>query len=89
MKLSALEELVLGTLSFYEPMTFSNIILDFSSELLKDFPNFDKSDLEAILKELEKKKLIKKIILDRSPHKEFAWIRLYPKRSWWKRIFSL
>lgn len=82
---SKLEELVLMTLSFYEPMTFSNIILDFDNDQLKDFPDFSREELVDILALLKKKKLIKQITLD----KEAAWIRVYPKRSWWKRLFSL
>ena len=78
-----LEELVLVTLSFFEPMTFSQIILDFDSDLLKDFPDFDKEQLQEIINSLERKKLIKKLTID----KEMGWIRVLPKRSWWKRFF--
>ncbi len=78
-----LNDLVLSTLSFYEPMTFSRIILDFDNNSLSDFPEFTKEDLQEILKVLEKKKLIKRVTLD----KEEAWIRVLPKRAWWKRFF--
>ncbi|MDD4974083.1 MAG: hypothetical protein PHY93_07010 [Bacteriovorax sp.] len=80
-----LENLVLATLSFFEPMTFSQIILDFDSDLLKDFPDFDKEQLQNIINLLEKKKLIKRVTID----KERGWIRIHPKRSWWKRLFPL
>jgi transcription initiation factor IIE alpha subunit len=80
-----LENLVLATLSFFEPMTFSQIILDFDSDLLKDFPNFDKEQLQDIINLLEKKKLIKRVTID----KERGWLRVHPKRSWWKRLFPL
>jgi DNA-binding HxlR family transcriptional regulator len=80
-----LEEQVLVTLSFYEAMTFSQIILDFDSTILSDYPDFDKEMLSKILKELESKKLIKKVKID----KEMGWIRVLPKRSWWKRLFPL
>ncbi|MDO9182716.1 MAG: hypothetical protein Q7U04_09920 [Bacteriovorax sp.] len=73
-----IENLVLMTLSFFEPMTFSQVILDFDNDLLKDFPEFDKVELQKILNLLEKKKLIKKILID----KEMGWIRIHPKRSW-------
>lgn len=84
-KHSTLEELVLVTLSFYEPMTFSNIILDFNSEALAEFPDFDKEQLHALIKDLEDKKLIKRVTID----KEVGWLRIHPRRSWWKRLFSL
>jgi hypothetical protein len=78
-----LENLILMTLSFFEPMTFSQIILDFDNDLLKDFPDFDKEALQGILILLENKKQIKKINID----KEDGWIRIHPKKSWWKRLF--
>lgn len=78
-----LNDLVLSTLSFYEPMTFSRIILDFDNEILKDFPEFDKEDLKMILNNLKKQKLIKSTKIE----KEEAWIRVLPKRPWWKRLF--
>lgn len=80
-----LEDLVLSTLSFYEPMTFSNIILDFDSEALSEFPQFDKEELQQILVQLQKKKLIKKIKIE----SETGWIRVLPRRPWWKRLFTL
>ena len=83
-----LEEFVLSTLSFYEPMTFSRIILDFNGEALKAYPNFDREELQATLKNLEKKKLVKPVTID----KEVGWIRIHPKRnliSRLKRLFSL
>lgn len=79
-----LNDLVLSTLSFYEPMTFSRIILDFDNNKLSNFPEFAKEDLQDILKVLEKKKSIKRVTLD----KEDAWIRVFPKRSWWKGFLT-
>lgn len=84
-KNTKLENLVLMTLSFFEPMTFSQIILDFDSDLLKDFPDFDKEQLQEVINLLEKKKFIKRLTID----KEIGWIRVHFKRSWWKRLFSL
>ena len=79
-----LENLVLMTLSFFEPMTFSQIILDFDNEQLKNFPQFDKETLQEILVILRKKKLIKEVKID----KEIGWIKVQRKRVWWKRIFQ-
>lgn len=82
---TTLEDLVLMTLSFFEPMTFSKVILDFDDDKLKDFPDFDKEQLQGIINKLEKKKLIKRVTID----KEIGWVRVQPKRAWWKRLFPL
>jgi hypothetical protein len=84
-KKTKLEELVLKTLSFYEPMTFSNIILDFDDESLKEFPTFDKEQLQQIIVKLEKMKLIKQVLIE----KETGWVRIHTKRSWLNTIFRL
>jgi hypothetical protein len=73
-----LEDLVLETLSFLEPMTFSQIILDFDNEKLSKFPTFSKEDLENVIHKLEKKKKLKRITID----KEVGWIKIQRKRSW-------
>lgn len=83
--MSELHDLVLGTFSFYEPMTFSKVILDLDNEALKNYPNFSKEDLELIIKDLVKQKLIKEVKID----KEVGWIRIHLKKSWWKRLFPL
>jgi hypothetical protein len=80
----SLEELVLMTLSFFEPMTFSQIILDFDTDKLVNFPNFNKQDLEEIINKLEKQKLLKRVTID----KEIGWIRIQRKRSWFKRLLT-
>ena len=84
----SIEDFVLSTLSFYEPMTFSRIILDFKSEDLLTYPEFDKNMLSDILKKLEKKKLIRSVQID----KEQGWIRIFPRKSWLQklsRVFNL
>ena len=83
--MNKLEEFVLGTFSFYEAMTFSQVILDLDAVALKDFPEFSKEDLEIVIKALIKKKLIKTVKID----KEEGWIRIHPKRAWWKWPFFL
>ena len=83
--MSELETLVLGTFSFYEPMTFSKVILDIDSNGLKEFPDFSREDLEFVIKSLVQQKHIKAVKID----KEIGWIRVKPRRSWWKRIFPL
>jgi DNA-binding MarR family transcriptional regulator len=80
-----LEDFVLATLSFFESMSFSKIVFDFDSEILKNFPNFDKDQLMAILKSLEKRGLVKKV----HKNNEEMWIKVQRKRSWWRRFLSL
>lgn len=79
------EQIILGVFSFYEPMTFSNVILDLDKHLIGELGNFTKVDLEVTIKSLEKKKLIRPVTIDR----ETGWIRVHVRRAWWKRIFSL
>lgn len=78
-----LEELVLETLSFLDPMTKEKLILDFDSDRLQQFPDFDKETLEKILKKLVKKKKIKLI-----KGADDSYLKIMPKRPWWKKIFS-
>lgn len=77
-----MEDLVLKTLSFFEPMTFSKIILDFDKDQLTFFPHFNREDLKVILTNLEKKKRIKQVVIEL----EAGWIRIHPKRSYFKRL---
>ena len=79
-----LEGIILQTLSFYEPMSFSKIVFDIDTELLKAYPHFDRNQMLLILSSLEKRGLVK-----RSGHgSESQWIRSMKKRSVWKRFFS-
>lgn len=78
-----LEELLLGSLSFYEAMSFSKIVFDLDSEVLKAHPDFDKDQMLTILQSLEKRGLVK----SSKSGTEQVWIRIHPRRSWWKRLF--
>jgi hypothetical protein len=78
-----LEDLILSTLSFYEPMSFSKIVFDFDSEILKNYPQFDKDQLLLILKSLEKRGMVRSLQKDG----EAQWIRIHKKRPFWKRFF--
>lgn len=77
-----LDELILETLSFLEPMSVERLILDFDSDRLQQFPDFDKETLENKLKALVKKKRVKVI-----KGAENSYIKLMPKRPWWKKFF--
>ena len=81
------ENLLLSTLSFYEPMTLEKIILDFDANEIKKYPHLEANDLKKILVTLQKKKKIKKIKIAIGKGSEDAWIKIYPSRPWWKRIF--
>ena len=78
-------DLVLETLSFYEPMSLEKIILDIDSERIKDCDDFNKELLENILKELVSYKLVK----DKKIDGEKTWVKVFRhKRSWWQRLFT-
>lgn len=78
-----LENLILSTLSFYEPMSFSKIVFDIDTDVLKNYPNFDKEQMLLILKSLEKRGLVQKT----GEATEAQWQRIHKKRSLWKRFF--
>lgn len=79
------EHIILGVLSFYEPMTLSKVILDLNQSQVRELGDFSKEDLESTIKSLERQKLIKPVAID----KETGWIRIHHRRSWWKRLFPL
>jgi len=79
-----LENLILSTLSFYEPMSFSKIVFDIDTEALKKYPNFDKDQMLLILKSLEQRAMVKKT----GEGSEAQWQRIHKKRSFWKRFFG-
>lgn len=78
-----LENLILSTLSFYEPMSFSKIVFDIDTEVLKKYPNFDKDQMFLILNSLEKRGKVQKT----GEGPEAQWQRIHKKHSIWKRIF--
>ncbi|AUN97560.1 hypothetical protein DOM21_13625 [Bacteriovorax stolpii] len=78
-----IEDLILSTLSFYEPMSFSKIVFDMDTELLKKFADFDKDQMLLVLKSLEKRGLVKKT----GDGSEAQWQRIHKKRPFWKRFF--
>jgi hypothetical protein len=78
-----LENLLLSTLSFYEPMSFSKIVFDIDTDVLKKYPNFDKDHMLLILRSLEKRGVVQKT----GEGTETQWQRIHKKRSLWKRLF--
>jgi hypothetical protein len=77
-------ELVLETLSFFEPMTLESIIMDFDKAKVEKLKEFTKDDLEVVLKHLIKKKKVKKIMINKNP----CWIKMQPKKSTLKKLLS-
>ncbi len=81
-----IEELVLGVLSFYEPMSFELILLDMPDEQILDIEDFNREDLEKCLEELLKKKRIK--VTSPKTDKEVFWLKVFPKKSFLQRTLS-
>jgi hypothetical protein len=79
-----LEAILLQTLSFYEPMSFSKIVFDIDTELLKTYPQFDRDQMLLILTSLEKRGLVKRS----GQGTESQWIRILRKRTMVKRVLS-
>jgi len=77
MSLSLLENELLKTLSFFEPMSLDLIYLDLDRSFVEENPNLTIDDLELSLKSLINQKKVKKIKIDKSN----LYIRNYPKKS--------
>jgi hypothetical protein len=77
-----LENLILSTLSFYEPMSFSKIVFDMDTDVLKNYPDFDKDQMFIILDSLEKRGMVVKTGKD----SEAQWQRIHKKSSLWAKI---
>jgi transcription initiation factor IIE alpha subunit len=79
-----LEEMLLKTLSFYGPLTLTQILLDLNQEEVDCLVHVTMSDLNNKLKSLEHQGVIK---CHKNDSGEKTWIRLFPKkRSWWNNI---
>lgn len=75
-------ELVLTTLSFYEPMNLGRIIFDMDQKLLEHHPEFDQDVLDKVLKDLVEQKLVKLKVIKG----EKQWQRVFKKPSLVGRI---
>ncbi|MBT4792645.1 MAG: hypothetical protein HON90_13815 [Halobacteriovoraceae bacterium] len=74
---------ILKTLSFFEPMSLEFIFLDLDPNFVKENNKITYDDLLNVLTELESQKRII-IIQDNSQKK---WIKLFPKKPWYKKLF--
>jgi hypothetical protein len=81
-KSQELENLILSTLSFYEPMSFSKIVFDIDTDVLKSYPDFDRDQMLLILSSLEKRGMVKKS----GDGPEAQWQRIHRKSSLWEKI---
>lgn len=82
-ELKKLEAIILKSLSFFEPMSFSKIIFDMDGEVLKNYPQFDKIQMMEILQSLETRGLVKK----KGRGENAEWQRIHRRRPFWKRFF--
>ncbi len=80
-----LEDLLLSTLSFYEAMTFSKIVFDIDTEILKQYRDFDRVQMLIILDSLEKKGLVE----GKGLGNERQWKRIHKKKSLWRIILRM
>lgn len=76
------EDIILETLSFLEPMTKERLILDFDDTKLQLLESFTKEDLEMALTSLLKQRKIKKT----TKGKEEYFQKCMPRRPWWRRF---
>lgn len=79
-----IEALVLEVLSFYEPMSLELILLDMPEERIAEIPDFNREELEDILKKLKKESRI----TSSTVKKETYWIKKIPRKSLLKRFLS-
>ncbi len=77
-----LEQELLRTLSFYEPMTLEYIFLDLDKSFTDTYDSLTTQDLSFALESLERKKRIKKM----KNNETISWIRLSPKKSLKRRF---
>ena len=61
------------------------IFLDMDADFLKANPELTTEDLLQELKILEKQKKVKKTQTDG----QYFWLKLYPKRAWYKRLLFI
>jgi len=78
------QDLILEVLSFYDPMTYAQIVFELDEQELKKRPHLNQETLPIILKTLVKAKKVK--VLEEKG--EVRWMRVLPSRhkSWWRRL---
>ncbi|MBT3236450.1 MAG: hypothetical protein HN353_10905 [Bdellovibrionales bacterium] len=79
-----LEEMILKTVSFYEPMTIQAIILDLDPAGCSEFPQLTTEELKECLLRLNKRGVVKII-----KGSEISYLRVLAKQgSWVRRLLA-
>jgi hypothetical protein len=68
------EHLILEVLSFYEPMSYAQIIFELKTEDIEVLPDFTDEQMKIIIESLVKRKLVKKL----DHNGEVKWIKTLP-----------
>ena len=76
---------VLRTLSFLDKMSLEMIFLDIDKDFSENHPDLTTEHLLKQLQELEKEKKIKSF----HENEQTYWLKIYPKKPWWKRLFAI
>jgi len=84
MNKEVLENEILKTLSFMEPMSLEHILLDLDKDFSQNHPELTYEDLVNSLIVLKRQKRVKNI----KTKDQQLWIKIFPKRSWWKRFLA-
>ena len=79
-----LENEILRTLSFMEPMSLEYIFLDLDKDFLQHHNHLNTQDLLNTLERLKKTKKIKQI----TDGEQKKWIKVFPKKPWYKRLLG-
>ncbi len=83
MALNKLEQELLKTLSFYEPMSMELIYLDLDKDFLLANSELTLDDLDSVLKSLVRLKLVKRY---KGDNDQILWQRIFPKKSLLRRF---
>ncbi len=76
------EHLILEALSFYEPMSYAQIIFELKADEIQELPDFTDEKMKLILDSLVKRKLIKKLDFNG----EVKWVKTLPQER--KNMFT-
>lgn len=80
--MSELEQELMRTLSFYQPMSKEQIYLELDDQFLSKHKNLNSDDLDISLKRLTKRKIIRKI----KEKEQTKWIRNYKQKLTFQRL---
>ena len=85
MNLDTFKDEVLKTLSFIDPLGLDQILLDLDRNFAHDNPDITYQDLLDTLQQLQRLKKVKLVLKD----KQQLWVKVFPKRPWYKKWFGL